>query len=425
MRYTNELSSTDDDDEESISDLGEKIDRKSPPCKDSNSSYAFVRYLTERQIGNRITTNCDFRSRGVRHLLSGGILREYEIPLGRLNKVFCSRWLSDHQIAFGTKCNKLMVLDVTTKKMVQIPNLTGSNENTMPENPCGMHALEINPSRTMLVTGGQNANDLAVYKLPTFDPICVGEGAHGDWIFDITWLDDEFLVSGSRDTSIALWRVKGNEVSDYPCSIYPTHHIMSPLCVKICKNAQKVRALLYNIQEKILVALSLNGYMHLWDVQLFIQKHSRKLPFSQENVCMAQHYDHKLYAVGSHSHVTLLDMQTLKPVQKITSKYQGCGVRSLSFTGDLLTVGTGIGILMFYDVRARRYLEDAEGSRPAILRATRGWVYPDDIYREVFFSLEYNPAIYTHCYDISGTRLFTAGGPLPASLQGNYASVWQ
>lgn len=35
-------------------------------------------------------------------------------------------------------------------------------------------------------------------------------------------------------------------------------------------------------------------------------------------------------------------------------------------------------------------------------------------------NVKYVPAIYTHCYDSSGTRLFTAGGPLPATLIGNY-----
>jgi len=33
------------------------------------------------------------------------------------------------------------------------------------------------------------------------------QGAHSDWIFDLTWLDDQFVVSGSRDGSLALWRV--------------------------------------------------------------------------------------------------------------------------------------------------------------------------------------------------------------------------
>ena len=39
--------------------------------------------------------------------------------------------------------------------------------------------------------------------------------------------------------------------------------------------------------------------------------------------------------------------------------------------------------------------------------------------------MEYPNAIYTHCYDPSGTKLFTAGGPLPAGLWGNYAALWQ
>ena len=33
------------------------------------------------------------------------------------------------------------------------------------------------------------------------------QAAHKDWIFDLTWLDDQFVVSGSRDGSLALWRV--------------------------------------------------------------------------------------------------------------------------------------------------------------------------------------------------------------------------
>lgn len=36
----------------------------------------------------------------------------------------------------------------------------------------------------------------------------------------------------------------------------------------------------------------------------------------------------------------------------------------------------------------------------------------------------YPNAIYTHQYDHTGTRLFTAGGPLPAGLWGNYAGLW-
>ena len=38
---------------------------------------------------------------------------------------------------------------------------------------------------------------------------------------------------------------------------------------------------------------------------------------------------------------------------------------------------------------------------------------------------KYYPAIYTHCYDSSGTRLFAAGGPLQFNLKGNYIALFQ
>jgi WD repeat-containing protein 40A len=34
-------------------------------------------------------------------------------------------------------------------------------------------------------------------------------------------------------------------------------------------------------------------------------------------------------------------------------------------------------------------------------------------------------ATYTHCWDPSCTRLFTAGGPLPFGLRGCYMALWQ
>ncbi|GJQ72569.1 hypothetical protein Trydic_g1238 [Trypoxylus dichotomus] len=88
-------------------------------------------------------------------------------------------------------------------------------------------------------------------------------------------------------------------------------------------------------------------------------------------------------------------------------------------------MGTGVGMLMFYDLKAGKYLESSiNSSRTVVLKASKGFVFPEEDYQDIQ-NVKYVPAIYTHCYDKSGTRLFTAGGPLPTTLTGNYAGLWQ
>ena len=44
------------------------------------------------------------------------------------------------------------------------------------------------------------------------------------------------------------------------------------------------------------------------------------------------------------AHTDLLDSRTLQSVRKIPSRNSGCGIRSVSFKGNILTIGTGIGM---------------------------------------------------------------------------------
>jgi len=396
------------------------------------SSYAiscnFVDCLANRERGcdRKFQTMRLASEYGTRHMLSNAMLKEYPVTQSNVNKVFCSQWLSHKQVIFGTKCNKLMVVDVNTRHMDQIPSLQSSENSVPPDQECGIHSIEINPSRTLLATGARNSNDVAVYRLPTLDPICVGENAHNDWIFDQTWLDDQFLVSGSRDGSLALWRVTEEMVEQVTSADIPTYQYIKPLQQKKCKQADRVRSLCYNHRAQEIVVVSLNGYIHCWNALRMKQVMSKRLPHTLENVCLSTDEECQMYAVGSKAHTDLLDSRTLQSVRKIPSRNSGCGIRSVSFKGNILTIGTGIGLMLFWDLRACKFLESTMNSNRAVtLKASRGWVQRDDTFMDAFQNQKYFPAIYTHCYDTSGTRLFAAGGPLQCGLKGNYIGLWQ
>lgn len=204
----------------------------------------------------------------------------------------------------------------------------------------------------------------------------------------------------------------------------PDYAITTPVVSRFCEKAQKVRALAYNDDRKELAVLSLNAYFHLWDVETFNARSHRGLIHSRENVCMTVSKRYCSYAVGSQSHIDLLDPRCPNTQTSIVSKHRGSGVRSLTFTDDILTIGTGVGVILFFDIRAGRYLE-SECGHACSLNVGSGWLRHDETYRDFFWESDYPSAIYTHRYDSTGTRLFAAGGPLPAGLWGNYAGLWR
>ena len=62
-------------------------------------------------------------------------------------------------------------------------------------------------------------------------------------------------------------------------------------------------------------------------------------------------------------------------MKKITSRNGQSNIRSVSFQGNILTIGNGNGVVLFWDVRAGKHLESTMNTNRAVsLKASRGWV---------------------------------------------------
>ncbi|KAI9341645.1 WD40-repeat-containing domain protein [Obelidium mucronatum] len=175
-----------------------------------------------------------------------------------------------------------------------------------------------------------------------------------------------------------------------------------------------------------------------------------RLIHTQETVCMAtptpatnsvNHPISNCIAIGSMSHVSIVDPRQAVVASTVKSVDDEWGVRSLAFDSrGGLTVGGGIGRVSFLDLRVLRYvewrdLEDIEcGGGGGVMRK---YLTVEDERR--VDGEEWNmgvvagggngrglmrDAVYTLSYCPYGVRLFAAGGPLQLNMSGSYAGIW-
>ena len=352
-------------------------------------------------------------------------------------------------------------------------------------------SIAINPSHSLLATGGLEPNDLALYSLPELSPCGLGEGYHSDWLFDIAWIDDALLLTGGRDGRISLWKVP-DTIVDPPVEEEPVpkqRRRLSSVGSKISKlvppikpltsvnintepddlfessQNNRVRAIAVNNGRLQFAALTLECNLALFDINHL--KMLRSVSINQsENVCLAYSPKNDCYAVGSRGVILLFDSRSLAIVKRIRMPEPDCAVRSLSFasvspswTGvvrsssvatpsasctELLTIGTGGGGIMFYNLYTmsfvtickqihtsainQTYGDDSTSCSPRSfthhslsLETTPGWFKREEAHEALHVPPYWShrsrhQAIFTHSFDSSGMRLFTAGGPLPGLL---------
>ncbi|KAL3314414.1 DDB1- and CUL4-associated factor 12 [Cichlidogyrus casuarinus] len=312
--------------------------------------------------------------------------KKRQLDIGTRDKVFASQWLDNNHLIYGTKCNTLSVLDIDAGTSVNIPLIEDDEPDPPLASACGIHSIQINPSRTFLATGGANIHTIGVYELPELTPRCLFYGLHSDWIFDLRWIDDQHLISCSRDASIVLWSLPQDFAYSDPDSppqdvtrvSRPVTQIFSRL------SRDRLRALEYLPQISRLAVAAINRRFYVYDpVRMGQSGPSGNACISglelndrfRECVALRRWPDQPhCVALACHGNVLLFDIRTkLKDeaslARIITIPYIHSGVRSLNFNRDVISFGTSSGIVHFYNMTSGTSLPNQYKLEDGFLRA--------------------------------------------------------
>ncbi|KAL5968955.1 DDB1 and CUL4-associated factor 12-like protein 1 [Taenia solium] len=251
---------------------------------------------------------------------------------------------------------------------------------------CGIHAIQKNASGTLMATGGENVNDVGVYNLPDLSPLCVFEKRHKNCIFDLRWVQEETLASCSRDSCLALWRLPQRDMHTSPMISYDPgssisrprpisrHPLISrPIAFTLSRTPDdRFRALEYLPTRNMLTVVSMSHYFYLYDLDsLFSSTSGDQQPFfkmpllsSDKEAVALRRWPNNPHVVSlaTHRSVLLFDIrcrsQIRRTIPRIVEPPASCRscVRSLNFSGNILSYGTSLGKVHFYDLVADKHL---------------------------------------------------------------------
>jgi WD40 repeat protein len=453
---------------------------------DNHPTPPLCRFLTDRELlGNKAASQCA-AARAHVQLGVPGTLKEAELGCvydldahASYDKVFSLVWMDHQTLLLGTKGNHLIRVSLgrsgTTRRALRIPlsELCAADGASSPRwstisgvaaslaagphiakavkaaaprrwrvhrphgEASGMQSMVLSPSGMKVAVGAAQPWDVAILDARTLggQALCAG---HSDVVFALEWLNDDIIVTGSRDRMLKVWDTRG-----------AWHHggaalpVLSPAAT-LGGHVRRVRALSYMTGPRQLASLSVDGVVCLWDAASGLTAAGKgiQLPgiVSEDTCCLVSagpspNSPH----VASHPHMLLagglelymMDVRcrdTEHSVLTAPAHDSRQGIRSLSLRDHLLTVGAADGSLSFMDMRARRYMavRDAlPGMTTAMMRETlrvgpgrrRSGNVPHG-------HMELSQAVFCHAWDPTHRRLATAGGPILTGMAGCYAAVW-
>jgi WD repeat-containing protein 40A len=367
----------------------------------------------------------------------------------KFDKCFASEWYDRNNVLLGTKCNKLLLLDLIRNayKTIELPAPAPRSFSTTNNGwgNCGKHCIGFNNSRTLFATGGTDPADTVVIDSSTLETK-VSLVGHRDWMFGLAWVTDCHLVTGSRDCSLAMWDISPcyNDYDSYPFVIHSKDVTIGEEYqeesggdfVKI-DFSSRVREVKFSAETSTLAVLTSDASIKLLDPRREMAKiRSFYLPNSLEPVCMA--YDCNKVAVGCLDRVDMIDIR-VRTVRNNLITYNSpdshSGVRSVEFNNHVLSFGTGKGSLVFHDIRMHTHalisnchhlaqssstnMSDSSSCCTVLENPLQGWHENSN----GFYNNKH--AIYSHKWDPSATKIFFCGGPLTYGSKGHVCGLWE
>lgn len=356
------------------------------------------------------------------------------------DKVFAAQWIDPETVCFGTKDNKLIAWNHATGDVRDVhlpsgacpgapqPQRTGEPAvvATPPLSPTagaatagpsalptvGIHDIDANCAGTLLVSGGRDDHDMALFALPSLQPRAVLR-AHSDCVFASKFVGETTVLSGGRDGLLLLWDVSKAAAAPEGAAV----PVLEPV-QRVMRSFYRIRAIEHDAYRGTALVLGGDCSLMVFDCSTMRQVQRLALAEEPDLVALAVSSEYSVVATGSQCGTVLQDLRTGGMVAEVCDVGLPYGVRSLAFNGDVLAIGGGGGSVDFYDVRllSRRL--------PRPVPCAQGSTRESPFFAD-FVPGEVPQAVYSLKYDPGyGSRLFVAGGPLLCGLSGSYASVW-